>query len=221
MTSCTQLLPCVKIFVMSEKQLLVGESLTTFFYRNLDEVNKKSLCPLPQEFIWYSSEVLTTYTDPEKYFSTDGGKINEKVLGLKLLEAHQKPISEKKALFKDIGDTTLVQLGLFSSSVKKKSPPKSYYINIGKSAYAQMETLDCSFYDIPQFYNCLLYTSDAADDSLRVDLGGRRIIKKKKFFQAEDGIRDRSPSRGLGDVYKRQLYKYWKISLCSNGNIRL
>ena len=50
---------------------------------------------------------------------------------------------------------------------------------------------------------CLLYTSDAADDSLRVDLGGRRIIKKK-FFQAEDGIRDRSPSRGLGDVYKRQ-----------------
>ena len=26
------------------------------------------------------------------------------------------------------------------------------------------------------------------------------------FFQAEDGIRDRSPSRGLGDVYKRQLH---------------
>ena len=26
------------------------------------------------------------------------------------------------------------------------------------------------------------------------------------FFQAEDGIRDRSPSRGLGDVYKRQVY---------------
>ena len=33
------------------------------------------------------------------------------------------------------------------------------------------------------FYNCLLYTSDAADDSLRVDLGGRRIIKKKNFFK--------------------------------------
>mgnify|MGYP007112076377 CR=1 FL=1 len=26
---------------------------------------------------------------------------------------------------------------------------------------------------------CLLYTSDAADDLLCVDLGGRRIIKKK------------------------------------------
>ena len=37
----------------------------------------------------------------------------------------------------------------------------------------------------------------------RVDLGGRRIIKKI-FFQAEDGIRDDLGSRGLGDVYKRQ-----------------
>ena len=29
---------------------------------------------------------------------------------------------------------------------------------------------------------CLLYTSDAADDLLCVDLGGRRIIKKKITF---------------------------------------
>ena len=31
-----------------------------------------------------------------------------------------------------------------------------------------------------------------------------RGAMKTFFFQAEDGIRDRSPSRGLGDVYKRQ-----------------
>ena len=28
------------------------------------------------------------------------------------------------------------------------------------------------------------------------------------FFQAEDGIRDAQESRGLGDVYKRQLMPY-------------
>ena len=56
---------------------------------------------------------------------------------------------------------------------------------------------------------CLLYTSDAADELDGVDLGGRRIIKKK-FFQAEDGIRDQPRSRGLGDVYKRQaLYNQY------------
>ena len=66
---------------------------------------------------------------------------------------------------------------------------------------------------------CLLYTSDAADDSLRVDLGGRRIIKKK-FFQAEDGIRDRSPSRGLGDVYKRQRPHAGRIRLIALARIQ-
>ena len=30
-------------------------------------------------------------------------------------------------------------------------------------------------------HTCLLYTSDAADDGRSVDLGGRRIIKKKIF----------------------------------------
>ena len=43
---------------------------------------------------------------------------------------------------------------------------------------------------VPIFYQpyrivntgCLLYTSDAADDTPCVDLGGRRIIKKKKKF---------------------------------------
>ena len=31
------------------------------------------------------------------------------------------------------------------------------------------------------------------------------VMHLEYFFQAEDGIRDRSPSRGLGDVYKRQV----------------
>ena len=31
------------------------------------------------------------------------------------------------------------------------------------------------------------------------------------FFQAEDGIRDLVRSRGLGDVYKRQMVDEWFI----------
>ena len=39
------------------------------------------------------------------------------------------------------------------------------------------------------------------------------------FFQAEDGIRDRSPSRGLGDVYKRQLWtKHLKVNPTTSKN---
>ncbi|WDT36728.1 hypothetical protein PVA38_10575 [Streptococcus pneumoniae D39] len=32
---------------------------------------------------------------------------------------------------------------------------------------------------------CLLYTSDAADEARSVDLGGRRIIKKKKTSEPD------------------------------------
>src|SRR5665811_287035 len=45
--------------------------------------------------------------------------------------------------------------------------PKTFTIADSCAAYAAHES-------------CLLYTSDAADDLTRVDLGGRRIIKKKK-----------------------------------------
>ena len=31
------------------------------------------------------------------------------------------------------------------------------------------------------------------------------------FFQAEDGIRDLVRSRGLGDVYKRQPYDFYRV----------
>ena len=37
----------------------------------------------------------------------------------------------------------------------------------------------------PDSYSCLLYTSDAADERSSVDLGGRRIIKKKKTINTE------------------------------------
>ena len=43
---------------------------------------------------------------------------------------------------------------------------------------------------------CLLYTSDAADDLLCVDLGGRRIIKKKKK-RLQHEVHDNSTVRKL------------------------
>ena len=49
-------------------------------------------------------------------------------------------------------------------------------------AYGAMG-LPLAFVALPLYVICLLYTSDAADDLLCVDLGGRRIIKKKPSSQ--------------------------------------
>eukprot|EP00658_Telonema_sp_P-2_P056816 TRINITY_DN45269_c0_g1_i3.p1 TRINITY_DN45269_c0_g1~~TRINITY_DN45269_c0_g1_i3.p1 ORF type:complete len:341 (+),score=56.45 TRINITY_DN45269_c0_g1_i3:30-1052(+) len=50
----------------------------------------------------------------------------------------------------------------------------SNYIRIGQEE-------DTALNSIPAPKTCLLYTSDAADEEDSVDLGGRRIIKKKKI----------------------------------------
>ena len=43
-------------------------------------------------------------------------------------------------------------------------------------------------------FSCLLYTSDAADERSSVDLGGRRIIKKKNYvvFRQYHCVRERN-----------------------------
>ena len=48
---------------------------------------------------------------------------------------------------------------------------------------------------------CLLYTSDAADERSSVDLGGRRIIKKKTSDN------DRSRQHNITSVYIVQHYE--------------
>ena len=51
-----------------------------------------------------------------------------------------------------------------------------------------MATASHMSYVSPPPFACLLYTSDAADDLLCVDLGGRRIIKKKKHIKRHETV---------------------------------
>src|SRR5665213_618289 len=53
------------------------------------------------------------------------------------------------------------------------------HLHYTTALFAEAELSDWSIH-ASNAQPCLLYTSDAADDLLCVDLGGRRIIKKKK-----------------------------------------
>ena len=58
---------------------------------------------------------------------------------------------------------------------------------------------------------CLLYTSDAADERSSVDLGGRRIIKKKKHNKNEVATVERAQKRRsqcVTDRHKEQQKKH-------------
>ena len=60
---------------------------------------------------------------------------------------------------------------------------RAYATNSAGTGYGENEIFKTSNSDSEeQIIACLLYTSDAADDLLCVDLGGRRIIKKKTII---------------------------------------
>ena len=58
--------------------------------------------------------------------------------------------------------------------------------------------------------SCLLYTSDAADERSSVDLGGRRIIKKKKQKQhtrSNRSYKHKSPHTPSDNRQSHETYK--------------
>ena len=65
----------------------------------------------------------------------------------------------------------------------------------------RVELLSIAKQDSDLYKNCLLYTSDAADERSSVDLGGRRIINKKKKEKNEKG---RRPAKQKTKQDKRQ-----------------
>ena len=81
-----------------------------------------------------------------------------------------------------LADTVKITLGPKGRNVvldKKFGSP--LITNDGVTIAKEIELEDAFENMGAQLINCLLYTSDAADDTYRVDLGGRRIIKKKNF----------------------------------------
>ena len=59
----------------------------------------------------------------------------------------------------------------------------------------------------PQAKSCLLYTSDAADERSSVDLGGRRIIKKKTNIHLSGNLVHRIPNLSAHTAkYAKQDY---------------
>ena len=82
-------------------------------------------------------------------------------------------------LVKEINGIPLIKYtikSILGSSVNEIIVVLGYEKDVIKNVIGANKKIKFVYND--EFKNCLLYTSDAADDSLRVDLGGRRIIKK-------------------------------------------
>lgn len=135
-----------------QNKIILSTNLKGFFFEGLSEINKKSLCPVPESIIYYSSDVLDKFALSQDFFETSEGKVREKILGMKLLEATQFNRDEQKKVYKEVGDMSLLVCGYFSESVNKKIVDKDYYAQLGKMAYSHLNNVSPTFLDIPSFY---------------------------------------------------------------------
>ncbi|RLA62453.1 MAG: hypothetical protein DRQ88_06125 [Epsilonproteobacteria bacterium] len=135
--------------------LILKTSLQGYFFDQLHEINRNSSSPLPHETIHYSSEVMGQFGDSGNFFENDEGKISEKILGIKLMEATHYSEAQAKRVLKDVGDTALFLCGYFAESLSRKILDFKYYQNIGKIAYNRLDSLIPSAYDREFFYKHL------------------------------------------------------------------
>ncbi|HXH74350.1 MAG TPA: hypothetical protein VNJ08_05265 [Bacteriovoracaceae bacterium] len=136
----------------SAKKIILSGSLKGFFFEGLVEINKKSLCPVPESLIFYSSDVLDKFSLSQDFFEVSDGKVREKILGMKLLEAAHLSREEQTRVYKEVGDMSLMVCGYFSESINKKIIDTQYYAQLGKMAYGHLNNVIPSLLDIPSFY---------------------------------------------------------------------
>jgi hypothetical protein len=135
-----------------QNKIILSSNLKGFFYDSLSELNKKSLCPIPESIIFYSSDVLDKFALSQDYFEMTEGRVREKILGMKLLEATQFSREEQKKIYREVGEMSLLVCGYFFQSVNKKIVDAQYYSQLGKMAYSHLNNVSPSFLDIPSFY---------------------------------------------------------------------
>lgn len=163
------------------KEIITVPSLQTYFFDVLSDFNKKAPCPIPQELIYYSSDVLGKFALSQDYYDSREGRIREKILGTKLLEATQVTREEQKRIYKDVGDTALFLCGYFAESTHKKLVDANYYSQLGRSAYQNLNGVVPKFFDIPSFYS-MLSTSFGPMVNLISKVAGQDRFGQENYF---------------------------------------
>lgn len=175
------------------KKIILSTNLKSFFFEGLSELNKKSLCPIPEPVIYYSSNVLDKFALADEFFETSEGKVREKVLGLKLLEATQLPREEQKKVYREVGEMSLMVCGYFSESTNKKILDTHYYAQLGKIAYSHLNNVAPRFLDIPHFYGIVATCFESLTTLMTL------LASKEKGFENNPVylklMKDESPSQ--------------------------
>lgn len=132
-------------------EIVVDSGLQEFFFSSLEDINQKSLRPVPVEALHYTSGVLERMSETHQFFVEQDGRYRDEVLGVKLLESGAKCLEVQKRVLRDIGDKSLLICGMFASN--SRIVGQDYYLGLGRTAYQRLNSLIPSFYETRSFFN--------------------------------------------------------------------
>ncbi len=164
------------------------KDLRGFFYEELSCLNKKSLVPVTDEVVVYSSDVLESYLlRPDLY---------KDALGLNLLQAELLREDQQKQVYKDVADTALILVGYFSQSINSKIISHDYYVKIGQMAYKRMDSVYPDYLDVPGFYRILSQSFEGLTTLMRI-FSQKNIQDPFKHLLIEDVSDSEMLMRGI------------------------
>ena len=166
--------------------IILSESLKSYFFDQLQEVNKKAICPVPEETLFYSSEVLETCAFSEKFFNIEDGKVKEKVLGLELLKASHYSPEKRRRAYKEIADTALVMTGYFSKSISERIVSAQYYSEIGQTAYLKLDDVQSRCFDVPSFFKVMSTCFENLAEMMSVVMTKNESAQETPYLLNED-----------------------------------
>ena len=149
---------------------------------------KKFRLVMDKNTIINDGTTMYTYNkDANEVNLTDPADMDQELDPTKLFTQYETGFKSQFVEEKAVGGVTVQVVKLFPLDAGKK-PFHTVVITIDKTK-AEPKSVQILYKDGNAVtYTCLLYTSDAADERSSVDLGGRRIIKKKKTYHDDDHI---------------------------------
>lgn len=120
------------------KSIIAG-NLVEFFDNLLQEAVSKKQKTYSPFAINYVSSVLANFHEADKFFVSRESKLP--ILSDFLTEAADADVYRRISIFRQMGDTSLMVSGCFSEALERRLVDRSYYHQMGETAYSQLSRL--------------------------------------------------------------------------------
>lgn len=140
---------------MEKIEIITFSNLQPFFYDQLSVINAEYGSLLPDEMIYYSSDILARYAQSDLFFDRNDSGISERTLGWNLMESKFKSHEEQRRLVQQVGDLSLIKCGFFKESLRDSILNRDYYIDLGKMAYRRLNVFQPECFDMKEFFSIL------------------------------------------------------------------